>query len=68
MRTSAERRAEAARARQITQANMSRAAKPTAAPKEGNEWVYNFMSNVWVQQAINTPHCCRVDSETYWSM
>jgi hypothetical protein len=47
---------------------MTKPQKPQVEPKEGYEWVYNIMSNVWIQQEINTPHCCRVDSETYWSM
>jgi hypothetical protein len=41
---------------------------PTELPKEGYEWVWNIMSRVWVQQEIDTPHCCRVDSESFWSM
>ena len=39
------------------------APKPTEQPKEGYQWVYNIMSKVWIQQEIDTPHCCRVDSE-----
>ncbi len=42
--------------------------KPTEPPKEGYEWVINLMTGQWVQQEKGTPHCCRVDSETYWSM
>ncbi len=38
------------------------------AADEGNEWVRNLMSQNWVQQAKDTPHCCRVDNERYWSM
>jgi hypothetical protein len=40
--------------------------KPTEVPKEGYEWVYNIMSKVWIQQEIDTPYACRVDSESYW--
>jgi hypothetical protein len=36
--------------------------------REGHEIVMNLMSGKPVEQAIDTPHCCRVDSETYWSM
>ena len=39
---------------------------PTEAPKEGYKWVFNIMSKVWVQQEIDTPWACRVDSESYW--
>ena len=42
--------------------------KPTAIPPEGYEWVLNLMTQTWVLQAIDTPYCCRVDSERYWSM
>jgi hypothetical protein len=42
--------------------------KPTEPPKEGYEWVINLMTGQWVQQEVNTPWSCRVDSETYWSM
>lgn len=38
------------------------------APEAGMEWVQNLMSGSWVQQAIDTPHVCRVDREAYWSM
>jgi hypothetical protein len=41
--------------------------KPTEPPKEGYQWVINLMTGQWVEQEINTPHCCRVDCETYWS-
>ena len=44
-----------------------RAPMPTEPPKEGYEWVYNIMSDKWVQQEVGTPWACRVDSETYWS-
>lgn len=44
-----------------------RAPMPTEAPKEGFMWVYNIMSDKWVQQEKDTPWACRVDSETYWS-
>jgi hypothetical protein len=40
--------------------------KPTEVPKEGYEWVYNIMSKIWIQQEIDTPYACRVDSESYW--
>jgi hypothetical protein len=40
---------------------------PTEQPKEGFEWVWNMMSRVWVQQEVDTPWACRVDSESYWS-
>jgi hypothetical protein len=40
--------------------------KPTEQPKEGYQWVYNIMSKVWIQQEIDTPYACRVDSESYW--
>lgn len=36
--------------------------------KEGYKWVRNLMSRIWVEQAIDTPYACRVDSERYWSM
>lgn len=42
--------------------------KPTEAPKEGYRWVQNMMSGKWIQEAVDTPHCCSVGSETYWSM
>lgn len=42
--------------------------RPTQEPREGYEWVQNLMSGKWVEQKKDTPHCCRVDSETYWSM
>lgn len=34
--------------------------------REGYEIVTNLMSGKPVEQAIGTPHCCRVDSEAYW--
>ena len=30
--------------------------------------VTNLMSGNPVEQRVNTPHCCDVSSETYWSM
>lgn len=30
--------------------------------------VKNLMTGQEVEILANTPHCCRVDSETYWSM
>ena len=30
--------------------------------------VKNLMTGKLVEQASNTPHCCDVSSETYWSM
>lgn len=41
--------------------------KPTTQPEPGYEWVLNLMTQQWVQQAIDTPYCCRVDHEHYWS-
>lgn len=38
------------------------------AAEEGNEWVQNLMSGIWIQEAIDTPRCCSVGSEAYWSM
>lgn len=35
---------------------------------EGSEVVFNLMTGEPVIQAKDTPHCCRVDSEAYWSM
>ena len=35
---------------------------------EKYEMVKNIMSGVMVRQSVNTPHCCDVSSETYWSM
>jgi hypothetical protein len=43
-------------------------AKPQQAPREGYEWVQNLMTGQWVEQEIDTPYCCRVDSERYWTM
>jgi hypothetical protein len=31
-------------------------------------WVQNLMSRKWVLEHKDTPHCCSVGSETYWSM
>lgn len=42
--------------------------KPTEAPKDGYKWVQNMMSGMWIQEAIDTPRCCSVSSESYWSM
>lgn len=64
-RTAADRRAEAARAQQLTETAQG---KPTQSAGEGMEWVRNLMTGHWVKQEINTPYCCRVDSERYWSM
>ena len=41
--------------------------KPTEAPKEGYRWVQNLLSGIWIQEAIDTPRCCSVGSEAYWS-
>jgi hypothetical protein len=41
-------------------------AKPLPVAREGYEIVFNLMSGNPVEQAIGTPHCCRVDNETYW--
>lgn len=41
--------------------------KPTHSPEPGYEWVLNLMTQQWVQQAVDTPYCCRVDHEHYWS-
>lgn len=30
--------------------------------------VKNFMTGEMVEQDSNTPHCCDVSSETYWTM
>jgi len=35
---------------------------------EKTETVINMMSGKPVQQSVNTPLCCDVSSETYWSM
>ena len=35
---------------------------------EKYEMVKNLMSGVMVRQSVNTPRCCDVSSETYWSM
>lgn len=35
---------------------------------EKTEVVINLMSGKEVRQSVNTPHCCDVSSETYWSM
>ncbi len=35
---------------------------------EKTETVKNMMSGNDVEQSVNTPHCCDVSSETYWSM
>jgi hypothetical protein len=42
--------------------------KPQQEPREGYEWVRNLMTGQWVEQEKDTPYCCRVDSERYWSM
>ena len=31
-------------------------------------WVQNLMSRAWVLEKNDTPLCCSVGSETYWSM
>ena len=41
--------------------------KPKEQPKEGYEWVWNLMTEQWIQQPVDTPWSCRVDSETFWS-
>lgn len=41
--------------------------KPTEEPKEGYKWVQNLMSGKWVQEPIDTPWTCSVQSESYWS-
>lgn len=43
-----------------------KSAKPMSVAREGFEIVTNLMSGKPVEQAIGTPHCCRVDSEAYW--
>lgn len=35
---------------------------------EKSEIVTNLMSGQQVRQSVNTPHCCDVSSETYWSL
>ena len=30
--------------------------------------VQNMMTGQWVEESINTPYCCSVASESYWSM
>ena len=35
---------------------------------EKYETVTNLMSGKLVRQSVNTPRCCDVSSETYWSM
>lgn len=35
---------------------------------EKTEVVTNLMSGKQVRQSVNTPHCCDVSSETYWSI
>ena len=42
--------------------------KPQQPAREGYEWVQNIMTGQWVEQLKDTPHCCRVDSETYFCM
>ena len=42
--------------------------KPATPAREGYEWVKNLMTGQWVEQPVDTPWCCRVDSERYWSM
>ena len=37
-------------------------------PEGEYEVVNNLMTNLPVVQAKDTPHCCRVDNETYWAM
>lgn len=44
-----------------------KSAKPMPTPREGYEIVFNMMSGEPVEQAVGTPRCCRVDSESYWS-
>ena len=33
---------------------------------DGKCWVRNIMSGTYVLEAIGTPWCCSVASETYW--
>lgn len=40
----------------------------TVKPEGEYEIVRNLMTNKPVLQKKDTPHCCRVDSEAYWSM
>jgi hypothetical protein len=49
-------------AQQKMEAEFGRKAAP------GKILVRNLMSNKVVEIDENTPHCCRVDSERYWSM
>ena len=69
-RTATDRKYEAACAEQLTaQASAQRSnAQPAQQPAAGYKWVKNMMTQQWVEQAIDTPHCCDVSSETYWSM
>lgn len=41
--------------------------KPTEEPKEGYKWVQNIMSGKWIQEQVDTPWTCSVQSESYWS-
>lgn len=50
------------------QATTQQQQKPQQEPREGYEWVRNLMTGQWVEQEKDTPYCCRVDSERYWSM
>lgn len=45
-----------------------KSAKPMPVAREGYEIVMNMMTGKPVEQAIGTPLCCNVASETYWSM
>lgn len=67
-RTATDRKYEAARAAQHTAAAEQRTAQPAQPAKQGYKWVKNMMTQQWIEQAIDTPHCCDVSSETYWSM
>ena len=35
---------------------------------EKTEMVRNLMTGTMIEQSVNTPLCCDVSSETYWSM
>ena len=45
----------------------ARDAEPTEPAEPGYVWVWNLMTQAWIQQPADTPYFCRVDSETFWS-
>jgi hypothetical protein len=57
--------------------DIERPIPPSTMPKEtkqedlpalenGNKWVRNMMTQVWVQEDKNTSYACSVASESYW--